>query len=589
MERRMSANPPGICPVDSALNLLSLCHAQSCGKCVPCRVGLQQLENLIRGILNGKGKESDIDLIEKTALSIMDTADCVIGIEAARQVLTDVNGFRDDYLAHLKTGHCMNDFKQAIPCVAQCPANVDIPGYVALVGEKRYADAIRLIRKDNPFPTVCAYICEHPCETHCRRGMVDSAINIRGIKKIAADEAGYVAPPNFTEKTGKRIAVIGGGPAGLTAAYYLSLMGHKLTVFEKRDKLGGMLRYGIPSYRLPREKLDEDIKAILSLDVEVKTGVDIGKDISIESLRKDFDALYITIGAHTDKKLGIDGESSRGVISAVEMLRAIGDGSLPDFNGKNVVVVGGGNVAMDCTRTSVRLGAKKVSCVYRRRQTDMTALADEVEGAIAEGAEMVTLEAPARVEADSEGNVTALITQPQLISTVDNGGRPKPVNAHEPERCIPADIIIVAIGQDIETEYYSAAGVPIKRGRIGADNCCIVSNMAGVFAGGDCVTGPATVIKAIAAGKVAAANIDEYLGYKHTISVDVDIPAPHMVNRPQCGRTNLLEREACDRKNDFSCVECGMSEESAVQEASRCLRCDCYGYGNFRGGRQAKW
>ena len=589
VERRIASSPPGLCPVDLALSFLRLCHAQTCGKCVPCRIGLGQLATLLEQVLNGEATMETLSIIERTARVIYNSADCAIGRDTARLVSDGLAGFRDDYEEHILHHRCLGGMQNPVPCVALCPAGVDIPGYVALVKNRRYADAVRLIRKDNPFPSACAYICEHPCEARCRRRMIDDAINIRGLKRYAVDHAGDVPNPSNAQPTGKTVAVIGGGPGGLSAAYYLSLMGHKVTVFEQRSKLGGMLRYGIPSYRFPREILDKEIESILSTGIEVKTGITVGSDVSFDELKNKYDALYIAIGAHTDKKTGIEGENSEGVMSAVEMLRAIGDDSLPDFTGKEIVVIGGGNVAMDVCRSSVRLGARKVSCVYRRRQADMTALPEEVEGAIAEGVELVTLAAPVRIEADENGRATALWAQPQIIGTIDTAGRPRPEKAARDEVRIPADIIIVAIGQGIETHGFEQSKISIKRGTFIAEASGQIDNMDGVFAGGDCVTGPATVIRAIAAGKVAAANIDEYLGFHHEISVDVVVPDPQLSSNPPHGRINTTERQACERKNDFTCIECGMTDEEANAESSRCLRCDHFGYGIFRGGRKSTW
>ena len=589
VERRIAASPPGLCPVDMSLSFLQLCHAQTCGKCVPCRIGLGQLTKLISKVLDGTASMETIDIIEKTARSIVNTADCAIGRDAARLVVDGLEGFRDDYEEHVLHHRCLAGLQNAVPCVALCPAGVDIPGYMALVGEGRNADAVRLIRKDNPFPTACAYICEHPCEARCRRNMIDDAINIRGLKRYAVDHAGDVPQPACAESTGKTVAVVGGGPSGLSCAYYLALMGHKVTIYEERKKLGGMLRYGIPNYRFPREKLDAEIESILSLGIEAHTDVTVGKDIWVEKLQQEYDCVYIAIGAHQDKKVGIPGEDSRNVMSAVSLLRAIGDNHMPNFKGKNVVVIGGGNVAMDVTRSSIRLGAKKVTCVYRRRIEDMTALPDEITGAMAEGAEMMTLAAPVRIESDENGVATALWVQPQIIGEADKSGRPRPNKADSEEVRVPADIIVVAIGQGIEIQGFEQAGVPIKRGTFVAGLSGQVSDMDNVFAGGDCVTGPATAIRAIAAGKVAAANIDEHLGFQHEFNVDVDIPTPKLNNRPPHGRINTTEREAGERKCDFDDIECGLTEEGACTEASRCLRCDHFGYGVFRGGRVEKW
>ena len=589
LERRIVASPPGICPVDLALNFLRLCHAQTCGKCVPCRIGLGQLATYLEDVLDGRATRATLGEIERLAKDIEISADCAIGTEAARMVLRGLDGFRDEYVAHIQTGNCTYHINQPVPCVALCPAGVDIPGYIALIREGRCADAVRLIRKDNPFPTACALICEHPCEARCRRNMLDSSVNIRGLKRYAVDNAGVVPAPVCGPSTGKRVAIVGGGPSGLSAAYYLQLMGHSCTVFELRPKLGGMLRYGIPNYRFPRERLQEDIDCILSTGVEIKYNTKIGESLTIDDLRRQYDAVYVSIGAQSDKKVGIEGEESKNVYSAVDLLGSIGSDNPPDFTGKRVVVIGGGNVAMDCVRSSLRLGASEAKIVYRRRKEDMTALPEEVDGALEEGCGLMQLHAPLRIEADENGNACALWAQPQIIGKIDAWGRAKvSAAAKEPVR-IAADVVVVAIGQGIETRHFEQAGMSVKRGNLAALPDGMVSDLPGVFAGGDCVTGPATVIRAIAAGKVAAANIDNYLGFNHLISVDVDIPAAISEDKHHCARVNLGEKDAQERKDNFEHIECGMTAQEAAQECGRCLRCDHYGYGIFKGGRAAIW
>lgn len=587
--RRIRVSPMGLCPVDITLNVIRMCHAQSCGKCTPCRVGLGQLANMLESVLDGCADPDVIEKIARTSRTIIDTADCAIGYEAAKMALNSVTSFRQDYLSHIQREHCMYGLKHAVPCTAMCPAHVDVPGYIALVKAGRNEDAIRLIRKDNPFPSVCGYVCEHPCENHCRRRMLDDAVNICGIKRYAADAAGPIDTPPRSEPTGKRVAIVGGGPGGLTAAYFLTLMGHETMVYEQRPKLGGMLRYGIPDYRLPQEVLDRDIQHILDTGVKTVLNTNIGEDISIEELKEQYHAVYISIGAHDDKKLGIDGEDCANVISAVEMLRNIGEGRIPSLDGKRVCVIGGGNVAMDAVRTSLRLGASHVTCVYRRRVDDMTALPEEIQEAQMEGAKILPLHAPERIEADEKGRVKALWAQPQIISSIGADGRPSIRKAEKDLVGIPCDYIIIAIGQAVHLKPFEESGIRTKRGAIHAEQTSFVHGSKNVFAGGDAVSGPATVIRAVAAGKVAADNIDQFLGYHHTIQTDVEVPAPQHTNTPPCGRVNLTGRGIENIKGDFGLVSAGMSHQEMEQECSRCLRCDHFGYGILKGGRNIQW
>jgi NADPH-dependent glutamate synthase beta subunit-like oxidoreductase len=592
LEQRIIASPPGLCPVDISAAFLRMCHAQTCGKCVPCRIGIGQMVHIMDDILDGKGSMESIDVLEQTARVVYETADCAIGYEAAHMVLRCLDSFRDDFEGHVKWDRCIEQLEQPVPCVALCPAGVDIPGYIALVRAGRYADAVRLVRKDNPFCSTCGIVCEHPCEARCRRNMIDQSINIRGLKRFADEQAGVVPAPKPQADTGKKVAIVGGGPSGLTAAYFLRLMGHSVTVYEKRPQLGGMLRYGIPRFRLSEESLERDLDMILSTGIDVKVGTGIGDDdgdVSIKTLQQDYDAVYIAIGAHEDRKIGIDGEDGPDVVSAVKLLRDVGEGHAPDFTGRKVVVVGGGNVAMDVSRTAIRLGASEVSVVYRRRKADMTALSEEIEGAEAEGIQILELHSPKAVVRDADGKVTAFLTEPKIIGKIDKGGRPRPENADGDDVAVPCDLVIVAIGQQIDSKHLENNGVPIHWGTVVTGDSGKVKGIPGLFAGGDCVTGPATVIKAVGAGKVAAANIDNYLGFNHAISVDVDIPEPALIDHPACGRVNLRFRNANSRRRDFDPVEMGMTCQEADQESARCLRCDHFGISTLRGGRKAQW
>ena len=403
-----------------------------------------------------------------------------------------------------------------------------------------------------------------------------------------------------------RIAVIGAGPAGVYSSdiflRQLKKLGEELglgteariDLFEKLPVPFGLVRYGVapdhPSIKFIASALE---KTLDNPNIHLYCDVEFGKDVTLDDLLARYDAVLCATGAVKDKPLNLPGADLEGVYGAAKFVEwydgyPTGAREWP-LTAENVAVIGGGNVAMDVARTSLRLGAESVTVVYRRRIEDMTAQREEIDGAIAEGCEIMELAAPLRV-IEKDGCVTGLEVQPQIIGDVDGSGRPKPNKAALDQVRIPADIIVVAIGQGIEIQGFDQAGVPITRGgRLVAALSGQVSDMDNVFAGGDCVTGPATAIRAIAAGKVAAANIDEHLGYHHEIRVDVDIPAPRLNNCPPHGRINTTEREACERRCDFEDIEYGLTEEGARTEASRCLRCDHFGYGIFKGGRSSKW
>lgn len=329
---------------------------------------------------------------------------------------------------------------------------------------------------------------------------------------------------------------MGGGPSGLTAAYYLSLMGHQVVVFEEREKAGGMLRYGIPNYRLPKNRLDEDINAILSTgNIEIRYNTAVSRDVTMEQLLEEYNAVYIAIGAQVGKTVNVEGVHSKGVYSAVDMLGEIGRGNIPDYTGKRVVVVGGGNVAMDCARSAIRCHAKEVTIIYRRRQVDMTALPSEIQGAIEEGVELLTLNAPVKINADAEGNVCGFVAQPQIISVYDRQGKPSVTEADKEQIEIPCEVVLLAIGQNIVSEPFEEYSVNPRRRTFETEDSTRLKGYDKIFAGGDCVFGPATVIKAIGAGKVAALNIDEYLGYHHKYLEDIRIPEPRENDRTHYG------------------------------------------------------
>ena len=585
-ERRVEATPPGMCAVAMQLDLLRAGGCQTCGKCVPCREGIAHIETLLEEVLAFDAEPDALDEIRAQAAVVRDTADCAIGWHAAEVLLAGLDTFKEEFESHVKQGKCREGVAQTVPCETLCPAHVNVPAYIALAGSGDYAGAIGMIRKDNPFPTACAFVCEHPCENRCRRTLIDAPINIRGIKKFAVDQlaADQVETPAPAAPTGKKVAIVGGGPSGLTCAYFCALMGHEVHVLEMRKQLGGMMRYGIPAYRFPRERLDEDIRAIVSAgNVTVRTECRIDAE-GMRRLSEEYDAVYVAIGAQGGKTLKLDGADAEGVMSAVDLLTKIGDGEYPDFTGKNVVVVGGGNVAMDCARTSVRAGAASVTVAYRRRLEDMTALRAEIDSAMQEGVEMMTLQAPDHIEVE-DGRAVALHTQPQFIGPVKRG-RPAPQKADKPLVRVPADVVLIAVGQDIESAPFEEAGMQADRTYFEADDGLkSVGSLDNVFVGGDCQVGPKTVIIAIGAGKVAARNIDDFLGFNHELDCGVEVPPAAANWRQPCGRVNIVERPARERKGDFGAVEVEMSPEEAFQEARRCLRCDHFGCGVLDEGR----
>ena len=588
--RRVEAMPPGTCPIAVQVGLLETCAVQTCGKCTPCREGIPRIKALLEKVVRYEADQSTVEEIARRSRLLRDTADCAVGYDAGALILQGLEDFAHEYQCHVSKGCCDAATEQTVPCVTECPAHVNVPAYISLVQEGNCADAVKMIRKDNPFPTACALVCEHPCEAHCRRIMIDAPLNIRGIKKYAVDNAraDEVETPARAQATEKRIAVIGGGPSGLTCAYYLALMGHTVEVFESRKNLGGMMRYGIPAYRFPRERLDEDIRAILAAgDIRVHRETPVDAEM-MRRIASEFDAAYVAIGAQGGKSLAIDGAAAEGVMSAVALLEKIGDGFYPDFAGKNVVVVGGGNVAMDCARTSVRAGAGSVTVAYRRRLEDMTALPEEVEAAIAEGVEMMTLQAPVRIEKDADGKARGIVLQPQRIGAVKRG-RPAPFAAQKDEVRIDADFIFIAVGQAIMSAPFEEFGMQADRTYFVADDRLHSRGFENIFVGGDCQTGPKTVIMAIAAGKTAARNIDEYLGFHHRLDCGVQAPCARPNDRTAYGRVNIAERPARERKHDFEYVELPMSAEEANQECGRCLRCDHYGVGSLNGRGLGQW
>ena len=500
------------CMVDVAKYFLSFTMLESCGKCIPCRWGNKQLLEILEDITNGRGSIEDIDLLIELSESVKAGSLCGLGQTSPNPVLSTIRYFRDEYESHIIKKHCEAAVCKGLvkaPCSHTCPAGVDIPHYIRLISEKRYDEAVAVIRESMPFPSVCGYVCFHPCETKCRRGMIDEPIAIKELKRFAADHAKKLKfeNPESVEPSGKRVAVIGSGPAGLTAAYYLAKRcRHSVTVFEELPKTGGMLRVGIPRYRLPEDILDHEIDIIKNSGVDIKTNTKIDNIYSL--LEQGYEAIFISIGAHAGAKMRVHGEETEGVIDCVDLLRDVSLGKDIKLKGR-VAVVGGGNAAIDASRTALRIGAKNVKILYRRTEEEMPAAEEEIHDALEEGVEIEYLVAPDKIYREN-GHIR-MECQRMRLGKIDASGRrrPEPIKGNRYEENF--DTIIAAIGQT--TRIPENLGVPTdKWGTLKADQYTLETEIKGVFAGGDAVTGPASVIEAIAAGKQAAISIDKYLG-----------------------------------------------------------------------------
>ena len=570
------------CMVDMARYFMDFCQDESCGKCTPCRVGTKRMLEILQRICKGEGRKGDIELLEDLAQQIKDTALCGLGQTAPNPILSTIRYFRQEYEAHILDKHCpaavcSELFKS--PCQHTCPVGMDIPAYIALVRAGRIDDAYKVLKRTNPFPSVCGRVCGHTCQMKCRRGQLDEPVAIMHLKRFITDHAKRpkIEPCPITRK--QRVAIIGAGPSGLTAALELKKRGYAVTVFEKLSEAGGMLRWGIPAYRLPREELDREIQEILDTGVELRTNVRVGKDMTFDTLHKDFDMIYLAVGAQKSAPLNIPGEDAEGVLGAVEFLRDYNLGKEVKI-GKHVAVIGGGNSAIDAARTAIRLGVKKVTIYYRRERRDMPAQEWEIRAAEEEGVRIMYLVAPVRI-ITQYGKVTKLELTQMRLDKFDRSGRrqPKPILGSEFTEKV--ETVISAISQMADLEFLpKESGIEINQVTVKVDKDLRTTNDK-VWAGGDVVAGPAMVIDAIQAGQQAAREIDETIRLVNSEKPWVP-PAEEMIAIPfevdeetkEQPQAAIPEVSPELRRKDFREVELGYTMEMALAEARRCMRCD---------------
>ncbi len=565
------------CVVDIARFFLEFVQKESCGKCVPCRVGTRHMLDILNRICAGEGREGDIERLEELGRAVKAASLCGLGQTAPNPVLSTIKYFREEYEEHIRQKRCRASVCEALvesPCSHACPAGVNVPQYLGLIAENRLEEAVNVIRRRNPFISVCGRVCDAPCERRCRRTDVDEPLAIRSLKRYAADNVANISLPLLSPAKGaKEVAIVGSGPAGLSCAYFLALLGRCPVVFEALPIPGGMLAVGIPEYRLPKNKLKEDIEFILSHGVELRTGERIENVKAL--LGQGYKAVFVASGAHTGRPLGIEGEELAAVVDSLLFLRQRALG-LEIACGRQVAVIGGGNAAIDAARSALRLGAARVSILYRRSREEMPAYEDEIQAALEEGVELHELVAPKRI-LGKKGKVSGIEMIRMRLGDADESGRRRPVAIEGSEFIVDCGMVIPAIGQRPSLEAADGAVALNPRGGIEADPVTGKTSAAGIFAGGDCISGGATVIEAIGAGQKAAVAIDRFLGGSGLLPANVGSslrrPSEEEIEKivPRVQEPVL---SLADRESSFAEVVCGLTPGAACQEASRCLRCD---------------
>jgi NADH-quinone oxidoreductase subunit F len=575
------------CMVDVARYFIEFTHSESCGKCIPCRVGLNKSLRILNRVTEGAGTMHHLELLDELGRYIRECSLCGLGQTAPNPVLTTLRHFRNEFEDHIVAHRCAAGVCEELalsPCENSCPLHMNIPRFLELYKERRLEDAFEAVILDNPLPASTGRVCQHPCDARCRRQTIDEPVNMREVHRFIADSI-YLSDryeemvqrvvAHKLEHTGRKIAIAGAGPAGLTAAFYLALLGHDVTVYDSKPQAGGMLRFALPEYRLPKNVLTKEVELIERLGVKFVFNTRVAFDIPLNDLDDHFDAVFLSIGTWKESWIYQAGTELKGVYPALTFLEEVAKGQEVPI-GHKVAIIGGGNAAIDSARTALRRGAE-ATVFYRRERKDMPAIEEETRAAREEGAKFVFLAAPHRVIGDSAGNVKAMEIVKTRLGEYDTSGRKKPILTDEIQR-FDCDSVVFAVGESVDLDFARASGLSLKEnGTIEVNRFSLESSRPRFYAGGDLITGASNVSNAMAYGKQAARAIDQQLMETHrwdqlfrTIEYGHTIPENPSPNHRHTG--HILA--AGTRVTSSAEVVTGFSHEEALDEASRCLRCD---------------